>query len=103
MDRLFKALNDSTRRRILELLRRRSMTAGEIAQACAVSKPTLSHHLDLLMQAELIEQEKAGQFRRYHLNTSVVEDLLVWLDRLVSQTKGPRVQVPARILKARSA
>ena len=103
MDRLFKALNDSTRRRILELLRRRSMTAGEIAQACAVSKPTLSHHLDLLMQAELIEQEKAGQFRRYHLNTSVVEDLLVWLDRLVAQTKGPRVHAPARILKARSA
>jgi ArsR family transcriptional regulator len=103
MDRLFKALNDSTRRRILELLRRRSMTAGEIAQACAVSKSTLSHHLDLLMQAELIEQEKAGQFRRYHLNTSVVEDVLVWLDRLVAQAKVPRGHVPSRVLKARSA
>ncbi len=103
MDRLFKALNDSPRRRILELLRRRSMTAGEIAQACAVSKPTLSHHLDLLMQAELVEQEKDGQFRRYHLNTSVVEDVLVWLDRLVAQAKVARVPVAARNLKARSA
>ncbi|MDB6139504.1 MAG: hypothetical protein JWO94_2576 [Verrucomicrobiaceae bacterium] len=84
MDSLFKAFNDPTRRRILELLRVRSMTAGEIADACAVGKPTVSHHLDLLMRAELIEQEREGQFRRYHLNTSVVEDLMIWLGKLMS-------------------
>ena len=84
MDSLFKAFNDPTRRRILELLRVKSMTAGEIADACAVGKPTVSHHLDLLMRAELIEQEKEGQFRRYHLNTSVMEDLVIWLGKLVS-------------------
>lgn len=84
MDSLFKAFNDPTRRRILELLRVRSMTAGEISEACAVGKPTVSHHLDLLMRAELIEQEKEGQFRRYHLNTSVMEDLMLWLGRLVA-------------------
>ena len=84
MDSLFKAFNDPTRRRILELLRVKSLTAGEIAEACAVGKPTVSHHLDLLMRAELIEQEKEGQFRRYHLNTSVMEDLMLWLGKLVA-------------------
>lgn len=83
MDSLFKAFNDPTRRRILEMLRTRSMTAGEIAEACSVGKPTVSHHLDLLMRADLIAQEKEGQFRRYHLNTSVVEDLMLWLGRLL--------------------
>ena len=84
MDSLFKAFNDPTRRRILELLRARSMTAGEIAEACAAGKPTISHHLDLLMRAELIEQEREGQFRRYHLNTSVMEDLMIWLGKLMA-------------------
>ncbi len=83
MDSLFKAFNDPTRRSILELLRTRSMTAGEIAEACSVGKPTVSHHLDLLMRADLIAQEKEGQFRRYHLNTSVVEDLMLWLGKLL--------------------
>ncbi|SKA89089.1 DNA-binding transcriptional regulator, ArsR family [Prosthecobacter debontii] len=88
MNQLFKALNDPTRRQILELLKRGSLTAGEIAEACEVGKPTVSHHLDLLRQAELIEEERQGQFRRYHLNTSVVEDVMVWLRTLV---ETPRV------------
>lgn len=90
MDRLFKALNDPTRRRILELLRASSMTAGDIADRCPVSKPTVSHHLDLLMQAELIEQEREGQFRRYHLNTSAVEDLMVWASGLMADSTGKK-------------
>jgi DNA-binding transcriptional ArsR family regulator len=92
VDSLFKAFNDPTRRRILEMLRVRSMTAGEIADACSVGKPTVSHHLDLLMQAELIEQEKEGQFRRYHLNTSVMEDLMLWLGKLVVPRAGAKVR-----------
>lgn len=105
MNQLFKALNDPTRRRILELLRARSMTAGEIADACEVPKPTLSHHLDLLMRAEVIEQEKQGQFRRYHLNTSVVEDVMVWLGGLLAEhTPGTKKTASAksRTLKPRS-
>ncbi len=66
----------------------KSLTAGEIAEACAVGKPTVSHHLDLLMRAELIEQEKEGQFRRYHLNTSVMEDLMLWLGKLITANTG---------------
>lgn len=89
MDALFKAFNDPTRRRILELLRQKSLTAGEIADACEVGKPTVSHHLDLLMRAEVIEQEKDGQFRRYHLNTSVVEGLMLWLSKMLSTDSKP--------------
>jgi ArsR family transcriptional regulator len=101
MDPLFKALNDPTRRRVLELLRQRSLNAGEIAARLTISKPTLSHHLDLLMQAELVEQEKQGQFRRYHLNTSVVEDVMLWLGRLMTQTRAISSQTKARKLKPR--
>src|SRR4051812_621775 len=96
VDSLFKAFNDPTRRRILEMLRARSMTAGEIADACSVGKPTVSHHLDLLMQAELIEQEKEGQFRRYHLNTSVMEDLMIWLGKLVAPRAGAKARAGRR-------
>lgn len=100
MDSLFKALNDPTRRLILDLLRKQSLTAGELADKCSVAKPTLSHHLDLLMRAELIEQEREGQFRRYHLNTSVVEDVMVWLRGLVAdhaQSAAARPAVPSRL------
>lgn len=100
MDSLFKALNDPTRRRILDLLRSQSMTAGEIADECAVAKPTISHHLDLLMRAGLIEQEREGQFRRYHLNTSVVEDVMVWLGGLVADhAQAATRKAPAPRLK----
>ena len=61
-----------------------------------MAKPTISHHLELLMRAELIEQEREGQFRRYHLNTSVVEDVMVWLSKLVTETK-PAARKVARL------
>jgi DNA-binding transcriptional ArsR family regulator len=79
MDKLFKALNDPTRRSILGLLRRRDMTAGEIADQFQISKPSISHHLDLLKQADLVLAEKDGQFVNYSLNTSVLDECLAWL------------------------
>ena len=99
MNDLFKALNDPTRRLILEMLRKQSLTAGEIADRCAVAKPTVSHHLDLLTRAELIEQERDGQFRRYHLNTSVVEDVMVWLSKLVTEAKPAAKKTSTRLIK----
>ncbi|MGC4056972.1 MAG: autorepressor SdpR family transcription factor [Chitinophagaceae bacterium] len=78
MNVLFKALNDATRREILELLKVRDMTAGEIADHFSISKPSISHHLDLLKQAGLIEAEKQGQFISYSLNTTVFDELLKW-------------------------
>ncbi len=97
MDSTFRALNDPTRRRILELLRKEPLMAGELADQCAVTKPTLSHHLDLLMRAGLIEQEKLGQFRRYHLNTSVVEDVMLWLSALTAGSKSASRKTAVRL------
>ena len=78
MNILFKALNDSTRREILELLKKKDMTAGEIADEFNISKPSISHHLDLLKQAGLVDAEKHGQFISYSLNTTVVDELVKW-------------------------
>lgn len=75
----FKALNDPTRREILELLRRKDMTAGEIAAHFDISAPSISHHLDLLKRAGLIEGLKKGQFVIYSLETTVIDDLLSWM------------------------
>jgi DNA-binding transcriptional ArsR family regulator len=72
-------LNDSTRREILELLKSNEMTAGAIANHFSISKPSISHHLDLLKQADLITSEKKGQFVFYSINTSVLEDVLKWI------------------------
>lgn len=79
MKDLFKALNDETRRQILELLREQDRSAGEIAEQFNISKPSISHHLELLKKADLISQEKKGQFVIYSLNTSVLDEILVWL------------------------
>jgi len=79
MNALFKALNDETRRQILELLKERDMNAGEIADRFNISKPSISHHLDILKRADLITSEKKGQFVEYSLNTSILEDLLNWI------------------------
>ncbi len=79
MTLLFKALNDPTRRAILDMLRTGPLTAGDIAERFNVSKPTISHHLDLLRQAELVTSHKQGLFVTYSLSTTVLDDLLNWL------------------------
>ena len=79
MNTIFKALNDPTRRQILDLLRAGDMTAGDIAEQFDMSKPSISHHLDLLRQAGLVDSVKEGQFIRYTLNTTVLDEMLAWL------------------------
>jgi len=79
MNFLFKALNDETRRQIVELLKEKDMNAGEIAEQFNISKPSISHHLDILKRADLITSEKKGQFVEYSLNTSILEDLINWI------------------------
>jgi len=75
-DKVFKALSDKNRRKIIDLLKKKEMTAGEIAEHFNISKPTISEHLKTLKNADLIESEKSGQFITYFLNTSVLEDFL---------------------------
>lgn len=79
MNSLFKALNDPTRRAILEMLKKKDMTAGEIADQFNISKPSISHHLDLLKQAELVVAVKEGQFISYSINTTVMDEMLKWI------------------------
>ena len=79
MNNVFKALNDPTRREILVLLKEKDMNAGEIANHFHISKPSISHHLDLLRQADLVISEKNGQYITYTLNVTVVEDTIQWL------------------------
>ncbi|HUC81895.1 MAG TPA: autorepressor SdpR family transcription factor [Flavisolibacter sp.] len=87
MNLLFKALNDATRREILELLKDGDKTAGEIADSFAISKPSISHHLDLLKQAGLVESVKQGQFIYYSLNTTVVDEIAKWFIQFKTKKK----------------
>ena len=77
MDKVFKALGDPTRRHILKLLREREMTAGEIAECFALSKPTLSGHFNVLREADLVASERSGTTITYRLNVSVLEEALL--------------------------
>ena len=74
----FKALADPTRREILRLLRRREMTAGEIADRFDMTKPTMSHHFAVLKQADLVTSRRDGQAIWYGLNTTVLQDVVAW-------------------------
>jgi len=75
---VFKALSDETRRGILGLLQEGPMTAGAIADNFAISKPSISHHLAALKNAELVTAERRGQEIVYTLNTTVFQDLLAF-------------------------
>lgn len=87
MNTVFKALNDATRREIIDLLKKKDMTAGEIADHFRITKPSISHHLDLLKQAGLVDSVKEGQFIYYSLNATVVDDLIKWVLQLKSKKK----------------
>jgi len=78
LNEAFKALSDPTRRKILDLLKERDLTAGEIADHFNISKPSISQHLKLLKHAGLIQDEKQGQFIIYSLNITVFQELISW-------------------------
>jgi DNA-binding transcriptional ArsR family regulator len=77
MSNVFKALADPTRRRVLQLLRRGPMGAGELAEHFDLTKPTMSAHFGVLLAADLIEAEKAGRSITYRLKMSVLEEALM--------------------------
>jgi DNA-binding transcriptional ArsR family regulator len=77
MNLVFKALSDPTRRRVLQLLRKRAMSAGELARHFPVSKPTMSAHFAVLEGADLVAAEKVGRTILYRLKLSVLEDALL--------------------------
>lgn len=87
MGDVWKALADPTRRKILELLKQRDMNAGEIAAEFNMTKPSISNHLNILKQADLVNSEKQGQNVMYSIKTSVIEDMLSMLSSLTKRNE----------------
>lgn len=79
MNRVYRALADPTRRRVLALLRDRDMTAGELASQFELSWPTMSGHFSVLREADLISADRSGSTITYHLNLSVLEEAMAAL------------------------
>ena len=80
----FKALSDPVRRQILELLKQGPLSAGDIGSHFEMTGATISYHLKILKQADLIFESREKNFTYYQLNTSVLEEILLW----VSELKG---------------
>lgn len=76
MNDIWEAVADKSRRQILSMLKKKSMTAGEIAEHFSISKPSISHHLSILLSAGLITVEKEGQNRIYSVNMTVAQELI---------------------------
>ena len=82
-----KALSDPHRREILELLRAGRLSAGEIAEKFPVSGAAVSKHLSVLKEADLIRDAREGKYILYELNTSVLEEVMLWLTGLKGEGK----------------
>ena len=82
-----KALSDPSRREILELLKSGRLSAGEIAEKFPVSGAAVSKHLSVLKEADLIRDTREGKFIFYDLNTSVLEEVMLWLAQLKGESK----------------
>jgi len=76
MDNIFKALSDKNRRKIIELLRKKDMSVKQLLKHFDISQASLSHHLDILKRANLVIDERQGQFVFYSLNVSVAEEAI---------------------------
>ena len=82
-----KALSDPIRREILELLKSGRLSAGEIGEKFPVSGAAVSKHLSVLKEADLIRDTREGKFIFYELNTSVLEEVMLWLVGLKGETR----------------
>ena len=77
-----KALSDPVRREILELLKKRRMSAGEICEHFDITAAAISRHLSVLKDADLIRDDRQGKFIYYELNASVLEEIMLWIAAL---------------------
>jgi len=93
---VFKALSDGTRRRILRMLQEKDMSAGDIARHFDMSKPSISHHLNVLKQADLVQDVRQGQNIFYSLNSTVFQEIMAWFFELTDHGEksgnNPRVK-----------
>ena len=77
-----KALSDPIRREILNMLKKERLSAGEIAERFDVTFASISRHLAVLKDADLIRDEREGKFIYYTLNASVLEEIMLWISNL---------------------
>lgn len=84
---IFTALGDQSRRDIIQLLRQRDMTHGELRSQFAFTKPTMTHHLKILKHAGLVSSEKKGKYKIYSLNISVIEEITALFLELFKKNK----------------
>ena len=82
LQQTIKALSDPIRREILQLLKAGRLPAGEITEHFSVSGAAISKHLSVLKDADLIRDAREGKFIYYELNTSVLEEVMLWLSKL---------------------
>ena len=87
MNEAYKAVADETRREILRLLREEDLTAGQIQAQFEISWPSITHHLNILRQAGLIQVEPRGQQRVYSLNTTVLQEFLARVLELLGEER----------------
>ncbi|RVU55526.1 autorepressor SdpR family transcription factor [Anaerosphaera multitolerans] len=87
----FKALSDPVRREILTLLKDGRLTAGEIVENFNITAPTISYHLNILKKADLLRETKYKNFIYYELNTSVVEEIMLWLSDLKGDDEDEKI------------
>lgn len=85
---IFAALSDPTRRLVIENLKSEDLTPSQMLERIQVSQPTLSHHLDILKRAELVETTREGQFIRYSLNMTIFEMALEYMASLTQKRKS---------------
>ena len=83
-----KALSDPTRREILNLLKKGRMSAGDIVDHFDVTGASISRHLSLLKEADLIRDKREGKYIYYELNTSVIEEIILWMADLKGEEKN---------------
>jgi DNA-binding transcriptional ArsR family regulator len=86
---VFKALSDPTRREILKKLASGSQSAGELAETFHISKPSMSHHFNVLKAAELVRSQREGQSIVYTLNSTVLEDATRMLMDIFNYQREP--------------
>lgn len=86
-EKVFKAISDKSRRKIITLLKENDLTAGEIAAHFEMTKPSISGHLNILKNADLIYSEKQGLYVKYFLNTSIFEEVLSYFIDLFGSQK----------------
>lgn len=87
LQQTLKALSDPIRREILNLLKKGRMSAGEISEHFAVTDASISRHLSVLKEADLVRDTREGKFIYYELNASVLEEILLWVRDLKGAEK----------------